>query len=71
MNTLNRDRRQFMQSVCGAAAGCLFASSVRASEDAVPPASGNWIRLGAPIFDAPGDPESLALAHRQLGYRAA
>ena len=29
------------------------------------------IRLGAPVFDAPPDPEGLALAHRKLGYRAA
>ena len=26
---------------------------------------------GAPVFNAPSDPEELALAHRQLGYRAA
>jgi sugar phosphate isomerase/epimerase len=29
------------------------------------------IRLGAPVFDPPSDPEELALAHRKLGYRAA
>lgn len=29
------------------------------------------LRLGAPVFNAPGDPEALARAHRQLGYRAA
>jgi sugar phosphate isomerase/epimerase len=29
------------------------------------------IRLGAPVFNAPADPDELALAHRQLGYRAA
>jgi hypothetical protein len=29
------------------------------------------VRLGAPVFDAPQDPEELALAHRKLGYRAA
>jgi len=29
------------------------------------------LRLGAPVFNAPEDPEALARAHRQLGYRAA
>jgi sugar phosphate isomerase/epimerase len=29
------------------------------------------IRLGAPVFPWPDDPEELALAHRKLGYRAA
>jgi sugar phosphate isomerase/epimerase len=29
------------------------------------------IRLGAPMFGAPADPEELAIAHRNLGYRAA
>ena len=29
------------------------------------------IRLGAPVFKAPADPEELALAHAKLGYRAA
>ena len=29
------------------------------------------VRLGGPVFKAPADPEELALAHRQLGYRAA
>ncbi len=29
------------------------------------------IRLGAPVFKAPEDPDELARAHRKLGYRAA
>ncbi len=29
------------------------------------------VRIGGPVFNAPGDPEQLALAHRKLGYRAA
>ena len=33
--------------------------------------SAQSIRLGAPVFEKPGDPEELALAHRKLGYRAA
>ena len=35
------------------------------------PAASKPIRLGAPIFDPPSDPEQLALAHRKLGMRAA
>ena len=29
------------------------------------------MRLGGPVFNAPADPEGLALAHKKLGYRAA
>lgn len=29
------------------------------------------IRLGAPVFPEPKDPEALALAHKKMGYRAA
>jgi len=29
------------------------------------------IRVGAPVFNAPQDPEELALAHKRLGYTAA
>jgi sugar phosphate isomerase/epimerase len=29
------------------------------------------VRLGGPVFQAPSDPEGLALAHKKLGYRAA
>jgi len=29
------------------------------------------IRLGAPVFPTPKDPEALALAHKKMGYRAA
>ena len=71
MSTRNGNRRQFMQGVAGAAVGCLAARSALASDDTAPATSANWIRLGAPVFDAPGDPDALALAHRQLGYRAA
>ncbi len=44
---------------CGISAGQAASASQRA------------IRLGAPVFNAPDDPEQLALAHRMLGYRAA
>jgi sugar phosphate isomerase/epimerase len=33
--------------------------------------SSHPVRLGGPVFNAPADPEGLALAHRTLGYRAA
>lgn len=38
---------------------------------AAPTAPRRTVRLGAPVFHAPQDPEGLALAHRKLGYRAA
>ncbi len=65
----NTTRRGFLQAAAGAAvAGWAGArSAARASESAVPAS----IRLGAPVFNAPQDPEGLALAHRQAGYRAA
>lgn len=36
-----------------------------------PPGRSGAVRLGGPVFDAPDDPEELALAHRRLNYRAA
>jgi sugar phosphate isomerase/epimerase len=71
MNAFNRNRRQFLHGVAGAAAGCLASGPLRAATDSAPPSSAGWIRLGAPIFDRSADPDALARAHRQLGYRAA
>jgi sugar phosphate isomerase/epimerase len=67
MNQL-RSRRRFLQQ----SALSLFAAGGAAlAAGPVPPSARKPIRLGAPVFDAPGDPEGLALAHRKLGYRAA
>jgi sugar phosphate isomerase/epimerase len=61
-------RREFLRSCAGVvSAGWLTAVARSEAADAKPRA----IRLGAPVFDAPADPEGLALAHRKLGYRAA
>jgi sugar phosphate isomerase/epimerase len=67
------DRRRFLQQSATAvfAAGSvsqLAKALPQAAQDASRPRA---IRLGAPIFDAPEEPEALALAHRNLGYRAA
>ena len=43
----------------------------RAAEPARKAGSPQPIRLGGPMFNAPADPDELALAHRRLGYRAA
>jgi len=61
-------RRHFLARAAGSAAA-LTAFTAWAGK-----APGGWpspLRLGAPVFDAPADPEGLARAHRQLGYRAA
>jgi sugar phosphate isomerase/epimerase len=68
-------RRCFLRAVAGAAgAAGVGAVAVRSlAAQAAAPASQQTplLRLGGPIFDAPQDPEGLALAHRKLGYRAA
>lgn len=43
----------------------------RAQEPTAAPGTSGTVRLGAPVFNAPGDPEELARAHRRLGYAAA
>ncbi len=64
------DRRAFLQGSLGAVAAVGGTSPQRAAT-AKPVAGPHAIRLGAPVFNAPQDPEELALAHRRLGYRAA
>jgi sugar phosphate isomerase/epimerase len=46
--------------------GGLLSGQGRAAESKLQP-----IRLGGPLFEGGDDPETLALAHRKLGYRAA
>jgi sugar phosphate isomerase/epimerase len=70
MNPQPTHRRRFLQHAAGAAvAGWLGARA--AARAAQPAAKLHSIRLGAPVFGAPKEPEELALAHRKLGYRAA
>jgi len=64
-------RRHFLQRAAGAAAASWLGSRATAGRAAQPETTLHPIRLGAPVFGAPQDPEGLALAHRKLGYRAA
>lgn len=69
-------RRRFLQqvSLAGTALAAWPGWNAAAEEMPQQPADGpasHPIRLGAPVFDAPADPEALARAHRDLGYRAA
>ncbi len=69
MQTQGMDRRSFLRGSAGILAAVavqpLFPGTIFGANAA------GAVRLGGPVFDAPGDPEGLALAHRQLGYRAA
>ncbi|MHC4442526.1 MAG: sugar phosphate isomerase/epimerase family protein [Planctomycetota bacterium] len=67
------DRRKFIEGAIGAAAaaglgGCQDPHAHRVTQSA---GSGHPIRLGAKVFTKTQDPEQLAIAHRQMGYRAA
>jgi len=71
------NRRGFVKNTIGtiAAAGILGCRATRTHLNAA--STGKTadktrpLRLGAPVFDKPQDPEELALAHRKMGYRAA
>jgi sugar phosphate isomerase/epimerase len=67
-------RRCFLQQSAATLAAVGFwhrnVSSSRA-ETQTPATSPHPVRLGAPVFESSQDPETLALAHRKLGYRAA
>ena len=73
MTAPSTSRRHFLQHVAGAAlaAGYLGSNATSAARAAEPPDRTHPIRLGAPVFKAPQDPEGLALAHKKLRYRAA
>lgn len=66
------NRRRFLQLAASAVTASAV-SSISARPTSAQPADGSRtpIRLGAPVFQPPQDPEELALAHRRLGYRAA
>jgi len=70
MNAYQPNRRRFLQQAA-AGAGCMLAAAAAPAAAFAPSGRQPSIRLGAPIFDRPEDPEELALAHRKLGYRAA
>jgi sugar phosphate isomerase/epimerase len=76
MNTRETSRRNFLASAAGAtgavlAAGWPHVGTAAVAQEAPRAAGQNRVRLGGPVFNAPADPEQLALAHRKLGYRAA
>jgi len=76
MNAKQIHRRTLLKRVAGTAGVVAIAGWFlpRAASSAVAaPSTGKLhpLRLGGPVFNAPGDPEELALAHRKLGYRAA
>jgi len=61
-------RRRFLAST----AGLLVATALSPNVLAAPrKRTLSAIRLGAPVFGAPDDPDGLARAHRDQGYRAA
>jgi sugar phosphate isomerase/epimerase len=72
MNNPGMARREFLGGVAAAsltaAIGFLPLQSEGGSRK---PAPARPVRLGAPVFDGPDDPEELALAHVKLGYRGA
>lgn len=72
MQTNETTRRGFLQAAAGAAAaGWVMSGTSGWAREAAVATPFPAIRLGAPVFNAPQDPEGLALAHRQVGYRAA
>jgi sugar phosphate isomerase/epimerase len=62
-------RRSFLKQAAGVAVTGWLAADASCLRAAAP--AKHSIRLGAPVFKAPRDPEELALAHKKLGYRAA
>ncbi len=68
MNSTKMPRRSFLgRSLAVAATAPLLFPRAAFSAEAQPA----FIRLGAPAFAKTNDPEELARAHRDLGYRAA
>jgi sugar phosphate isomerase/epimerase len=73
MQVESTNRRGFLRqsATAAVAAGILQSPVSQMLRAAEPGAAKNTVRLGAPVFNAPKDPEGLALAHKKLGYRAA
>lgn len=68
MESGNVTRRGFIGRAAGIAvlSGAAIVAAGQQQDSA-----GKSIRLGAPVFEGKDDPEQLALAHKNLGYRAA
>jgi sugar phosphate isomerase/epimerase len=71
MATPHTPRREFLKQAAAAALASNLLPSVACPGADSPTPTSKSIRLGGPVFNAPADPEALALAHRKLGYRAA
>jgi sugar phosphate isomerase/epimerase len=72
MNRRQTNRRMFLKgSAVAMAAGWIQWGAAAMGRGEQAAAQTHPIRLGAPVFNPPQDPEALALAHRKLGYRAA
>lgn len=67
MSNSKTSRRRFLKQSALLSAGAWLAAGRSAKAEP----SKKPIRLGAPVFQRPDDPEELALVHRKLGYRAA
>ena len=69
MKTPRRDfLKQSLVITAAAAVGRFGSTSALAAAPTQTPLS---VRLGAPVYNAPSDPDGLARAHREMGYRAA
>lgn len=64
-------RRSFLKHAVTVAATGWLATGTPPRNAAASGGATRPVRLGAPVFKGPRDPEELALAHRKLGYRAA
>jgi len=66
---MTSNRRTFLKSAAATATATWIGTRLYGKQ---PPADKpHPIRLGGPLFHAPADPEGLALAHKNAGYRAA
>ena len=67
------DRRDFLKDFAVGLAGWSVAPAWAGPAEVARSrgSTGRPVRLGAPVFEPPADPDDLALAHRRLGYRAA
>lgn len=68
-----QSRRAFLQNTTLAAASlaCLGPAAAAAAQNRAASGKSGALRLGGPAFTKASDPEELARAHRELGYRAA
>jgi len=66
-------RRSFIRGALGVtlATGWVGAAGARSNEGKKEERAMQPLRLGGPVFAQGEDPEELALAHREMGYRAA